>query len=719
MKKVPLIRQMGQHECGPACLAMILNYYDCKITLNKLSEQCGAQRNGVSAKTLKDVSEYYGLKCNVYNAPSQFLIENIQNCVPCILFWDNHHFVVLEGFGNDMFQIIDPNLGRKNIKTDEFKHRYSNAILVFEPTEKLSEMSPPSTLEYYFKYILKSWPIVSSILVFSLITQGVALLVPFVIKYIIDNIISPESSLNLSVTGTGIIMGITLFGILIFFRSHFSIQLQAIISKNISNDFMSHLLKLPLNFFENRTTGDIAMRVSNIAMIREMLARSGTSIVLDIITIVTFFIAMLTQSFKLAVFSILLAILQFVFMAVFIPKIKEYIRSDLSAQTTTQSFLVEALRSISFIKSNGLDNPVMDKWSFYYDKQIDMFKKRYYLDAILESVSISIRFCSPLLLLWFGISEVENGHLTLGTLLGFSSLATSFLMPVSSIITSIQQFQLVGDVFERIQDVMESPVETFNEEPLSIDLSKKDIILKDVTFAHGESSPVLKSINLNIKSGSKVALVGRTGSGKTTLSRIILGLYEPTEGNIFYGEKELKTLNLRELRRQLGVVLQESFLFNDTIANNIAGFRDITRDQIEDVAKRVQLHEDILRMPMGYDTIIGENGNMLSGGQRQRMAIARAIVNNPSIIILDEATSNLDTVTESKIDRYFTESDITQIIITHRLVNTIQADLIVVLDEGEIIEQGTHEHLLGIKGTYYNMWIKQVGISNDLAINYS
>ena len=707
MKKVPFFKQMGQYECGPACLTMLLNYHGCKVSLNKISEQCGAQRNGVSVTTIKSVSNSYGLNCRVYQVKADDIYSNIMNYLPCILFWDNKHFVVLEKIKKGTLEILDPNIGRLKLEREKFEQRYSGVILTFEKTEKFHSMIPVATNKFYFKYISKNWSCVSLILLFAVITQAVSLLVPFLIKYLVDDSLLSKSTNTLSFIGIAMISVISLLGIFMLIRSYFEIKFQATVSKHLSTDFMGHLLKLPLNFFENRTTGDIAMRVSNIAMIRDILARGGTSVILDIITLISFFIAMLTQSVRLALFAIGVAILQFILMAILIPKKKELIRGDLSSQTAAQSFLVEALRAIPFIKSNGLDQAVMKKWTYYNDKQIDMFTKRYHLDAILESISISIRFCAPLLLLWFGSIEVINGSISLGSLLGFGILGTSFLIPVASLITSVQKFQLVGDVFERIQDVMESEPEQFNQDRLNFELSKQDIKLKNVSFSY-HNNRILNNICLDIKAGSKVALVGRTGSGKTTLSRIILGLYRVTEGKVLFGDKDLNDLNLSELRKQMGVVLQESFLFNDTIANNISGFKNISQKKIEEATKKVRLYDDIMRMPMGFNTIIGENGSMLSGGQRQRLAIARAIVHNPSIVILDEITSNLDALTEQYIDDYFAQTNITRIIITHRLLNSQDADLIVVLDQGNIIEKGTHQELLKQQGEYYNLWIKQV-----------
>lgn len=708
-RRVPLVRQMGQYECGPACLTMILSYYGNTISLNKISEQCDAQRNGVSVSVLKAVSEYYGLNCKVYQVSFKDLKKYINSYLPCIIFWDERHFVVLEQIKKGLFHIIDPNRGNLRLSEEEFKRHYSKVILTFKKTDKFKEMMPSPAAKYYLRYIVKSRTIVSLILLFSLITQVVFLAVPFLIKYLVDHSLISKSTNSLPLLGILVVIAVFILGLVTFIRNHFSIKLQAIISKNISNDFVEHLLKLPLNFYENRTTGDIAMRVSNISMIREIIAKNGVTVALDIVTLISFFIAMLTQSFKLAFFAIGLAIIQFLLMMILIPRKKNLIHNDLSIQTTTQSFLVEALRAITFIKSNGLDHSILTKWSNYYDKQIEAFSQRYHLDAIMDSISGSIRYCAPLLLLWFGSKEVISGNLTLGGLFGFSSLGTSFLLPIASLITSMQQFQLVGDTFERMQDVMETEPEQINQASIiETELSKQDIKLENITFTH-HNLHILKEISLNIKAGTKLALVGRTGSGKTTLSRIILGLYKPTKGKILYGEQNLENLNLYELRKQMGVVLQESFLFNDTIANNIAGFKSLSQDKIEQAAKRVQLHEDIIRMPMGYNTIIGENGSMLSGGQRQRIAIARAIVDNPSVVILDEITSNLDTLTEHKIDEYFAKANITRIVITHRLLSSQDSDLIVVLDQGKIVEKGKHQELLEKKGYYYDLWIKQVG----------
>ncbi|GIO22992.1 peptidase domain-containing ABC transporter [Oceanobacillus sp. J11TS1] len=707
MKKVPLFRQMGQHECGPACLTMILNYYNRPVSLNKISEQCDAQRNGVSVTTLKKVSEYYGLNCKVYQINSKDINSDISHCFPCILFWDNQHFVVLEKVRNNEVTILDPNKGKLKLKRQEFESHYSGVILIFNNTNMNTDMTSFSTKRFYLPYIFENWVLISAVLIFSIFTQGVTLLTSFLIKYILDNSILNNNSLSmLSLLGLGIITSFLMFSIFVLLRKYFEIKLQAKLSKNLSTDFMEHLVKLPIKFFESRTTGDITMRINNITMIREILAKSGITILLDIITLIIFFIAMLTISIKLAFVAIGLAFIQFFLVVILIPKTKDFIRNDLSSQTATQSFLVESLRAIPFIKSNGLDQAIVDRWSYYNNRQISMFTKRYLLDAVIETIVITIRFCTPLILLWVGSREVIYGNLSLGSLVGLGVLGLFLVIPVSSVITNIRQFQMMDDIFERTKDVLETKQENYNHKQLDFELSNQDIKLKNITFTHQKVN-IIKNISLDINAGSKVALVGRTGSGKTTLSRIILGLYQPTNGEVLIGDKNLIDLNLTDFRKQTGAVLQDSFLFNDTIRNNISGFKDIPQQAIERATKKVKLDEEIANMPMGYNTIIGENGSMLSGGQRQRLAIARAIVHNPSVVILDEITSNLDTATEQHIDDYIDQLDITRIMITHRLQSTKNADLIVVLSQGEIVEKGTHKELLRQKGEYYYLWNKK------------
>lgn len=710
MRKVPLIRQMGQHECGPACLAMILTFYKCNVRLNELSEQCDAQRNGVSIRTLKMAAQSYGLDAKVFQVSADALIAHADSQVPCILFWDNHHFVVLERCDKQQIIVIDPQSGRLEMNMEQFKQHFSDIILSLKPTPQLKKASSPSILAHYVPYLLKHKRVIGLMIVFALAAQMLCIGAIFGIRYLIENDgLTTNAMTDWYMVGGIIASGIGLLFSFLLLRGRLSVSLQTMIGKDLSEALMNRLLKLPLPFFEQRTAGDLVMRAGNIAMLRELLAKNSTTLFLDLLALCCFWIAIASQSVRLSLFAIVLFLLQFTVMTLGMHNMKESIRADLSAQTTSQTFLLESLRAVSFIKSNGLDHSILSKWNRYCDKQNVAFRKRAILDILPDSIAHTMNVGVPILLLWFGLSEVRSGQLSIGSLIGISCLSTAFLLPVYQMMRSIQQFQLTGDVFERIQDIMNTPAEATRESLPSIDLKHTSITLDQVSFARSENEPILDRISVHIPSGSKVALVGRTGSGKTTLSRIVLGLYKPTAGNVLYGDLNLNELNLYEIRKHMGVLLQESFLFNDTVASNISCFRDLSEKQIMTAAQKAGLHDDIMQMSMGYETIIGDNGSLLSGGQRQRLAIARAIASEPSFVIMDEATSNLDTLTESRIDHYFNELRTTRIMITHRLINTRNADFIIVLDQGKISGIGSHHELLASNPIYQQMWDKQIG----------
>ncbi len=323
----------------------------------------------------------------------------------------------------------------------------------------------------------------------------------------------------------------------------------------------------------------------------------------------------------------------------------------------------------------------------------------------------ALRTFSPLILLWVGASRVLDGSMSLGTMLALNVLAISFLTPLSSLVSNGQQLQLVGAYFDRLTDVLEAePEQDLQVVRHAPELSGR-IELKHVSFRYDLDAPiVLRDISFTIEPGQKIALVGRTASGKSTLARLLLGLYTPTEGEILYDGIPLGGLNYRTLRSQLGVVLQESFLFSGSIRQNIA-FNDpgLSLEQVREAARLAAIHREILRMPMGYETEVAEGGNGLSGGQRQRLSIARALAHKPTILLLDEATSHLDVVTEGLVDQNLSSLSCTRIVIAHRLSTIRNADLILVLDEGVVVERGSHGELLARGGHYSALVQSQMG----------
>jgi ABC-type bacteriocin/lantibiotic exporter with double-glycine peptidase domain len=398
-----------------------------------------------------------------------------------------------------------------------------------------------------------------------------------------------------------------------------------------------------------------------------------------------------------------LGALQVVLLLLTTGAMRDLAQRDLKTQAESQSFLVEALAGIATLKASGAEDRAFDHWTNLFFKQLNVSLRRYHLTAVIDTAIRALQTLAPLLLLWLGAGQVLAGRMSLGTMLAVNALAAVFLLPLASLIANGRQLYLVGAHLERLVDVFEAEPEQMPQQdgPAAAPL-QGGIELSRVSFRYSPDAPlVLQDISLRIEPGQKVALVGRTGSGKSTLAMLLLGLYVPVEGEIRYDGVPLGQLDYRWLRRQFGVVLQEPFLFSGSVRRNITfNHPELPLPQVEAAAKLAEIHDDVLQMPMQYETLVAEGGGALSGGQRQRLALARALASQPSILLLDEATSHLDTLTEARIDRHLSQLAGTRIVIAHRLSTIYNADQIFVLDQGRIVERGRHAELLALGGVY-------------------
>lgn len=708
-KRVPVIRQMSQVECGPACLAMIFAYYDHPVPLHKLSEDCQAHRNGVNAKTLKNTAEDYGYICKVYRVNSSSALHQIT--LPALLYWDQNHYVVLERISKSHLWIVDPAFGRKKITFSELESHFSHVIFTLSPTDHLKKVEyTQSNVKKIMSYAFFKPSITFFLILLSVLVQLIGIAVPFLIGYIIDQYIDKNNT-SIFQYFFFIIMGLLIaYFLFSYTRSILFVQLQRYISSAISKDFLEHLLRLPLRFFEHRNTGDLATRMNNVSMIREILSTTGVSVILDLTLIFIYSIAMLVQSPLLSWVTFLIGAVQITLMFIFMRIIRSYSQQELSVQATSQGYLMEALRSILLVKSTHKEEKILVNWLNMYSDQMKYFSLRFLRSGLLNSIVSSLTLTAPLILLLLGINQVVEGKLTIGGLITFNSLAIAFLAPINSIISYAQSFQILFSVFERLQDVLIAKPEIDQTElqvEHQISLRETPILFKNVTFSYQKDQSILERVSFTIHPGEKIAFVGPTGSGKSTIIKLLLGLYKPLPDQILFGDHDIHEIDLHHLRTQVGVVLQETFLFNESIEKNISFFEDLPIQQIHTGAQLAALDDDIKKMPLSYHTIIGENGQNLSGGQRQRLAIARALVTQPSLLILDEATSHLDSITERKLNHTFRKKGITQVIIAHRLSTIIDADQIIVLDQGKIQGIGTHENLLKDCTLYRNLWTEQ------------
>jgi len=702
--RVPVILQMNAVECGAACLAMILSYFGRKTRIEECRRKCDAGRDGVTAQTMLAAAREFGLRTRASLLDAGGL-EQIS--LPAIVHWNYNHFVVLERWSERGARIVDPGWGRREITGEEFAASFSGVALTFEPGsefQRCHSRGPNLPLSYWRRIVgvPGARRLLLRILGASLALQVFGFALPVFTKVVVDRVIPLRAAGELDLLGIGALVIALSHAFMSYLRSTLLISLEERLDSNLMLGFFEHLLSLPFRFFQQRSSGDLLMRLGSNAMIREALASYTMSALLDGALVLVYQVALLALAplFGLAAFAIAL-----VEVAILLATARRFhclMEADIARQSQSQSCLIESLTGISTLKASGVEDRALLRWSDLLSKQLRASVERSSYSAKVDSAVTLLRTFSPLFLLWLGARNVFNGSMSLGTMLSVSALATVFLLPVSSLVTGAQRLQMAGAHVERIADVMDAEPEQKRGQVRPAPRLSGRIDLRNVSFRYdAHAAKALDNISLTIAPGQKVALVGRTGSGKSTLAKLLLGLYLPGEGQILYDGIPLPQLDLRSVRSQWGAVLQESFLFNSSIRNNIA-FHDsgISFQDVVAAAEIAGIHTDIVRMPMGYETRVDEGGASLSGGQRQRLSIARAVVRKPALLLLDEATSHLDALTEKIVDRNLDALLCTRVVVAHRLCTVQNADLIVVLEDGAIVEQGRHEDLLDRGGPY-------------------
>ncbi len=712
-RRIPWVRQTTATDCGAACLAMVLAYHGRKAPLDEIRELLGVDRDGSDALAIANAGEWFGLRGRGVKIEEIDDLEYLPKA--SVLHWHFSHFVVFEGLTRDGATIVDPAAGRHHVTRSELSRAVTGVAVTFEPTADFTSGGKAGHGPgRYLKQMFEQGGVLSRLLVISVLLQMLALSLPLLTGTLVDRVVPRGDHQLLTVLAAGL-AAIVVFNFLAsLVRAHLVLQLRTHLDARMTLDFLDHLVSLPFAFFQRRSAGDLMMRLNSNSTIREILTSSALTAVLDGVLVCLYLVLLFATHVPMALLVVGLGLLRVGLFLATRRRHRDLMSQTLHTQARSRGYQVQLLAGIETLKVMGAEQRGVEHWSHLFVDELNVSLARGRLSAVFDSLLASLTMASPLLVLCFGGLAVLNGELSLGTMLALSALAAGFLGPLSGLVSTAVKLQLMGSYLERLLDVLETPREQDRQSAGPEGGERKlaragelrgEISLRDVSFRYSSSAPeALRQVSVDIPAGSFVAVVGPSGAGKTTLAGLCLGLYRPTSGRVLYDGVDLDSLDLRSVRRQLGVVLQQAYLFGTSIRGNIAlADPDLPLERVVEAARLANIHDDVTAMPMGYDTLVSDGGGGLSGGQRQRLALARALVHRPKVLLLDEATSQLDAVTEKAIQEQLRSLQATRIVIAHRLSTIRAADLILVLDGGRIVERGRHAELIGRGGAYSNL----------------
>ena len=699
-RRIPSIRQMEHADCGAACLAMVLGYFDKRVDLSELRDMTGASRDGVNARSIVNAARAYGLRARGVQADVGDLRHLPRGS---ILHWEFNHFVVFERTTRNGVKIVDPAHGRRVVSMKALRGAYTGVAMVFEPSDRFERSSSGAKGTWrYLRPLLRQSKNLTRVIATSVLIRLFALGLPLLTALVVDVIVPRNDHHLLLVLSVGVVVVVGYQFLTAFLRANLLLELQTKLDMGLAMGFIDHLVKLPYSFFLRRSSGDLMMRLQSNTAVRDILTTGTMSAVLDGTFASLYLVLVFVVSPVLGVVVLVFAVLEIATMVLSWRRSQRLMSGSLQAQADTQSYAYELLAGIETLKASGAEHRAADRWGGLFVDQVNIDLSRGRLTATVNSAMSTLQVASPMVILMIGTFQVLAGSMSLGTMLSACSLGAGFLGPLATMVTSGLQLQELTSYMQRINDVLDTSPEQHGEHVRPAPHLSGQIRADEVSFSYGRLAPtVINSVSLEIQRGQHIGIVGRSGSGKSTLAHLLLGLYRPTSGRIEFDGQDLASLDAGSVRRQLGIVTQRPYLFGSSIRENIALTNpELPLEAIIEAAKMACIHDDIAAMPMGYDTPLHDGGASVSGGQRQRIALARALVHRPSILLLDEATSELDTATEQNIYTHLDAISSTTIVIAHRLSTIRNADLILVMDKGRIVETGTHEQLLSRQGVY-------------------
>jgi NHLM bacteriocin system ABC transporter peptidase/ATP-binding protein len=707
-------------ECGAAALGIILGYHGRIVPLEELRIRCGVSRDGTKASNVIKGAMHYGLSGKGYKKE---LEELYQLKPPFIVFWNFNHFLVVEGFGKDRVFLNDPAEGPRVVPAEEFDHGYTGIVLTFEKTGDFREGGEkPSAMKAFRKRLTGLQKAVLFVIIVSFLLIIPGLVVPTFTRIFIDDILIGKKNdwLMLLMIGMGMtaLMRAGITWLQQFFLMRFDMKLSIV----DSSKFFWHILRLPVEFFTQRFGGEIGSRVEINDKVARLLSSDISTTLLDLLMAVFFAVLLFQYDVLLTLIGILIASINIIFLKYISRKRVDGNKRLLNERGKLMGTIMSGLQMIESIKASGNESDFFSKWAGYHAKTLDAEQRLGLTSHLLGIVPAFLMSFNTVAILSIGGLRVIDGSLTMGMLVAYQSLMASFMEPVNKLVSIGNTLQETEGDINRLDDVLRYPVDQFiahdekrlrendvmnrlhdwdETENFPLKLSGR-IELKDIKFGYSIlSDPLIENFNLSIKPGGRIALVGGSGCGKSTMAKLITGLYAPWGGEIYFDEMLYRDIPRSMLTNSIGLVDQDIFLFKGSIRDNLTLWDSTVPENVMiEAAKDACIHDDIVSRPGGYDAEVSEMGRNFSGGQRQRLEIARVLCGKPTILVLDEATSALDPATEMIIDENIRRRGCTCVIIAHRLSAIRDSEEIIVLDKGAIFERGTHEALMKRDGLY-------------------
>ncbi|MBR0250717.1 MAG: NHLP family bacteriocin export ABC transporter peptidase/permease/ATPase subunit [Synergistaceae bacterium] len=697
--KVPVVMQLEALECGAASLCMILAYFGRWIPLEQLRKECGVSRDGSNLRSIYLVAKKYKLKTKAFQCSAESLKE--EGTFPCIAFWNFNHFIVVDGFKGGKVYINDPASGEYTLTLEEFEKSYSGVCMLFEPEDDFeSGGKPESILKYARERLRGTMPAITLVALTTLIAAFVGMITPAFSRFFVDNILTGKYS-DWSLQFFLLLGTLTAFQIIsLCIKALYLLKLQGKTAIVANTRFLWHILRLPVEFFEQRMAGDIIQRYASNQGIADTLINTFTPLLLDTLSMILNLCIMMDYSPFIALTGIISVVLSIIAADYISKKRVNITRVQTRDMANLMGTTLQGIDMIETIKSAGAENGFFTRWSGFQANANMQTVKFAKLNSFLGQIPMLLSMLASNIILFMGVRLVINGEWTIGLISAFMGYLTAFQQPAQKLVLAGQQLQEMRTNMERVQDVFKYPVDVNykSDDASDEEMNKLSglVEMKNVTFGYNRlDKPLLDDFSLTVEPGKSVALVGASGCGKSTVAKLLTGLYPVWNGEILFDGRKISDINRNVFTGSVASVDQNITLFEDTVANNIRLWDKTIKDfEIILAARDAAVHDEIIQRDGDYSAKLSEGGRNLSGGQRQRIEIARVLAQDPTIIILDEATSALDSKTEYEMMQSVRNRGITRIIISHRLSIIRDCEEIIVMKDGKILDRGTHSELM-------------------------